>query len=102
MISADQLAGFLDRIRDSQIAVVGDLMLDEYLIGNVERASPEAPVPLVAIERNAYAIGGAAHVANLISAFGARVQLWGVIGQDTAGDRLLDGPRRGRHRCALC
>ena len=91
MLSAGQLAGFLDRIHDSRIAVIGDLMLDEYQIGTVERTSPEAPVPLVAIERNAYAIGGAAHVAKLISAFGAQVQLWGVIGQDTAGDRLLEG-----------
>ena len=91
MISVGQLSGFLDRIRDSRIAIVGDIMLDEYLIGDVERVSPEAPVPLVTIERNAYAIGGAAHVAEVISAFGAQVQLWGVIGQDTAGDRLVDG-----------
>lgn len=91
MISGGQLAGFLGRIRDSRLAVIGDVMLDEYLVGSVERASPEAPVPLVAIERASHAIGGAAHVANLISAFGAQVKLWGMIGQDMAGDRLLEG-----------
>lgn len=91
MISAGQLAGFLNRIHDSRIAVIGDLMLDEYVIGSVERASPEAPVPLVNIEHESYAIGGAAHVANLISTLGAHVQLWGVIGRDATGDRLLEG-----------
>ena len=94
MISAGQFAGFLDRIHGSQIAVIGDLMLDEYLIGSVERASPEAPVPLVTIERESHTIGGAAHVANLISTFGAQVHLWGVIGQDMTGDRLLKGLER--------
>jgi len=72
-----------------EVWVVGDLMLDEYVQGVVERISPEAPVPVVRAAGLQYRLGGAANVARQVAVLGARVILGGVIGQDEAGDRLV-------------
>ncbi|HID94573.1 MAG TPA: D-glycero-beta-D-manno-heptose-7-phosphate kinase, partial [Candidatus Latescibacteria bacterium] len=72
-----------------KVMVIGDLMLDEYLWGRVERISPEAPVPVVEIESESIGLGGAANVAHNISALGAVAIPVGVIGQDPAGEKLL-------------
>ena len=70
----------------SRILVVGDVMLDRYWFGDVSRISPEAPVPVVRIERREERLGGAANVARNAIALGANTGLLGVVGQDEAGD----------------
>ncbi|HTO91764.1 MAG TPA: D-glycero-beta-D-manno-heptose-7-phosphate kinase [Candidatus Sulfotelmatobacter sp.] len=77
------------RFRDRRIAVLGDLMLDRYLWGRVERISPEAPVPVVEIERESFTLGGAGNVGANLAALGARPVLLGVLGEDDAAQRIL-------------
>jgi D-beta-D-heptose 7-phosphate kinase/D-beta-D-heptose 1-phosphate adenosyltransferase len=76
------------RFSQQTILVVGDVMLDHFVIGSVERISPEAPVPVVRFDREEYRLGGAANVAANLRALGARVEIVGLIGADDAGDRL--------------
>jgi D-beta-D-heptose 7-phosphate kinase/D-beta-D-heptose 1-phosphate adenosyltransferase len=76
------------------ILVVGDLMLDRYLWGDVERISPEAPVPVVRVDRRSESAGGAGNVAFNLVGLGARVTLVGVRGADEAGLRLRELMRR--------
>jgi len=76
----------------ASVLVVGDVMLDRYWFGEVERISPEAPVPVVKVERTEERLGGAANVARNIAALGARIALLSVVGTDEAGraiERLL-------------
>ena len=89
-----KLTEILNRFSAQQLIVVGDLILDEFIWGEVERISPEAPVPVVEVTRESVHLGGAANVAANLSVLGARPLLIGVIGQDRAGDRLLEEPRR--------
>ena len=79
----------LDRYPGMRIWVVGDLMLDEYVMGAVDRISPEAPVPVVRVRDTEHRLGGAANVARQVAALGAHVSLAGVIGNDPAGDDFL-------------
>jgi D-beta-D-heptose 7-phosphate kinase/D-beta-D-heptose 1-phosphate adenosyltransferase len=72
----------------SPILVIGDVMLDEFVFGSVQRISPEAPVPVVEITGRRHVPGGAANVASNVSALGARVFLAGVIGDDPAASNL--------------
>ncbi len=72
-----------------QALVVGDLMLDEYISGRVDRISPEAPVPVVRVEEERWAVGGAANVAANVKALGARCPVIGLAGHDDGGDRLV-------------
>ena len=72
----------------SRIAVIGDLILDRYLIGDTERLSPEAPVPVVTVREHRSALGGAANVAANVAAMGATCQLVGVVGDDPTGRAL--------------
>ena len=72
-----------------KILVVGDLILDEYIWGGVNRISPEAPVPILETRSENLALGGAANVANNLVALGCEVHLCGAIGQDEKGDKLL-------------
>ena len=81
--------GILDRFRSCRILVVGDIMLDEYVWGNVGRISPEAPVPVVAVTRDTQALGGAGNVAVNIAGLSAHVRLAGLIGADHAGREIL-------------
>jgi D-glycero-beta-D-manno-heptose-7-phosphate kinase len=82
-------AQFSAAVRKSRVLVVGDIMLDRYWFGDVERISPEAPVPVVKIARTDERPGGAANVARNAAALGAQVMLIGVIGDDEPG-RLLE------------
>lgn len=68
--------------------MVGDLMLDQYLSGTVDRISPEAPVPVVRVRRESWAVGGAANVAANVTALGASCTVVGVMGDDGMGDAL--------------
>ncbi|HEV2354125.1 MAG TPA: PfkB family carbohydrate kinase [Puia sp.] len=76
------------RFGDIKAAVIGDVMLDTYLWGLVERISPEAPVPVVALERREHRIGGAGNVALNLASLGARVDMFSVIGHDHDGEVL--------------
>ncbi len=80
----------LEGFDKKRILVVGDLMLDKYIFGDVERISPEAPVPIVTVSRESYVPGGAANAANNISSLGGAAFLGGVVGKDSAGRTLLD------------
>lgn len=68
--------------------VVGDVMLDRYLLGDTDRLSPEAPVPVVHVRETRVALGGAANVAANVAALGAEVRLVGVVGDDTHGNSI--------------
>jgi D-beta-D-heptose 7-phosphate kinase/D-beta-D-heptose 1-phosphate adenosyltransferase len=70
------------------ILVIGDLMLDRYIIGEVERISPEAPVPVVKVSREEFRLGGAANVAHNINSLGMATTLLGSLGTDSAADRF--------------
>ena len=72
-----------------RVLVVGDLMIDEYVWGTVDRISPEAPVQIVAVDREEYTLGGAGNVVNNLAALGASVSVAGVIGPGPDGDRLM-------------
>lgn len=72
-----------------RVLVVGDLMLDEYVWGSVDRISPEAPVQIVTVEREEYTLGGAGNVVNNLAALGARVSVAGVLGTLADGDRMM-------------
>ncbi len=90
-------------MRKAQVLVVGDVMLDRYWFGEVSRISPEAPVPVVLIEREETRPGGAANVAHNCVALGARTRLLSVVGRDEAGEKLAalvekTGVRASLHR----
>src|ERR1700755_2421042 len=70
------------------VLCVGDLMLDEFVYGEVSRISPEAPAPLVAVQRSETNIGGSGNVARNIASLGARCIFVGLIGEDDAGKTL--------------
>jgi D-glycero-beta-D-manno-heptose-7-phosphate kinase len=72
------------------VLVVGDVMLDRFLVGRVTRISPEAPVPVVAFDHETHRIGGAANVAHNVRALGGRADLVGVLGKDDAGQALVE------------
>ncbi|HEX9081188.1 MAG TPA: D-glycero-beta-D-manno-heptose-7-phosphate kinase [Holophagaceae bacterium] len=84
-----QAESLLRRLAGRKVAVLGDVMLDEYLFGEVSRISPEAPVPIVRVVREQAVLGGAANVAANLKALGAEPLLLGTLQKDTAGDRLL-------------
>jgi D-glycero-beta-D-manno-heptose-7-phosphate kinase len=76
------------RFAGASVVIVGDVMLDQFLVGRVDRISPEAPVPIVTFEREEWRIGGAGNVAHNVAALGGRVRLVGAAGPDAAGERL--------------
>ena len=84
-VRAEQI---IRQMRDSHIVVLGDVMLDEFLWGDVTRISPEAPVPVVDIKRESTHLGGAANVLANLLALGAQACVIGVIGDDFAGERI--------------
>jgi D-beta-D-heptose 7-phosphate kinase/D-beta-D-heptose 1-phosphate adenosyltransferase len=75
-------------MRGRRVLVVGDVMLDEFLWGKVTRISPEAPVPVVEVESHSSHLGGAGNVARNIRALGGGAALAGVVGRDSAGERV--------------
>jgi D-beta-D-heptose 7-phosphate kinase/D-beta-D-heptose 1-phosphate adenosyltransferase len=79
----------LKLIPEQTIVCVGDLMLDEFVYGEVSRISPEAPAPILAVRRNELTVGGAGNVARNIAALGARCIFLGVVGEDDASRTLM-------------
>ena len=92
----------LEVFSDRRILVVGDVMMDQFIWGEVSRISPEAPVPVVKVKEESYLLGGAANVVNNLLGLGAQVVLAGVIGPDGMGKRLLKQLKGhgGKHRRA--
>jgi len=85
-----ELLDVLERARGKSVLVVGDVMLDRYWWGSVERTSPEAPVPVVRKQRASIAAGGAANVAANIAGLGGQASLVGLVGDDDAGRELRE------------
>lgn len=83
------LPRILASVGSPRILVVGDLILDQYVLGSVERVSPEAPIQVLAVREEQYRLGGAANVANNLVRLGARVRCAGIVGSDADGRRLL-------------
>ena len=98
-LTTERAAELVARARGRRIVVYGDVMLDEFVWGDVTRISPEAPVPVVDIRRESVRLGGAANVVANLCALGARAALIGVVGRDRAREQLdaklheLDGER---------
>lgn len=89
-ITEAKLRTIFRKSRGSKIAIIGDVMLDKYVYGTISRISPEAPVPVVDIDKTEYRLGGAANVANNIKALEAEPILIGVIGNDYDSRHYLD------------
>jgi rfaE bifunctional protein kinase chain/domain len=85
-----------DNFAGKKIGVIGDFILDRYVFGDVERISPEAPIPVVVVSDELFSLGGAGNVANNIAALGGEVFALGLLGEDEAGEQLLDELRK-RH-----
>jgi len=89
-----RVVDILEKFRAAHLLVVGDLMLDRFIWGDVERISPEAPVPVMRVLAESHRLGGAANVINNVLSLGAQVTACGVIGRDMAGRRLVHDLRR--------
>ncbi len=79
----------ISEFEHKKILVIGDLILDHYIWGNVNRISPEAPVPVVEVTRESFMLGGAANVAHNIVSLGGKADVIGINGKDVAGEMLL-------------
>lgn len=89
-LTAARLNTLIGSMSGRRIAVVGDLMLDRYMWGSVSRISPEAPVPVIDLEKEQMRLGGAANVAKNVKSLGGEPLLLGVIGDDNSGRQLLE------------
>lgn len=87
-LTRQRVVEIIHRFSERRIVVLGDVMLDEFVWGDVTRISPEAPVPVVDVRRESVHLGGAANVLANLAALGAKACVIGVIGNDTAGERL--------------
>lgn len=85
----NNLVNFIDKFNKKKIIIIGDIMLDKYIWGSVDRISPEAPVPVVRAIKESYIPGGAANVANNIAALGAKAFIIGLAGDDEAHSILI-------------
>ncbi len=85
----EDLIKFIAKFKDKKIGVVGDLLLDHFISGDVERISPEAPVPVLIVEKEVFIVGGAGNVAMNIASLGGKVFVSGSVGKDDAGKILL-------------
>src|ERR671921_2230798 len=102
-LTPQRAAELVSRFRERRIVVYGDVMLDEFVWGDVTRISPEAPVPVVDVRRESMHLGGAANVLANLVALGARGSVVGVVGNDAAGERLQNGLRElgTEERCLI-
>src|ERR1700682_1508091 len=78
----------LSALADQTVLCIGDLMLDEFVYGDVSRISPEAPTPVIAVKRSEVMVGGAGNVARNLVSLGARCIFAGVVGDDETGSEL--------------
>jgi len=96
MASAAPLSTLVPRLAGVRVLVVGDAMLDHYVVGTVDRISPEAPVPILRVEREFDRPGGAANVAVNIAALGGKAELVCLVGRDRSDERDPDAERLSR------
>ncbi|MCP2605123.1 D-glycero-beta-D-manno-heptose-7-phosphate kinase [Candidatus Aminicenantes bacterium AH-873-B07] len=89
-IDFQRAKSIIENFEQKRIVIVGDIMLDQYILGKVSRISPEAPVPVVEITTENYCLGGAGNVAHNLEALGAEYLLVGVIGNDNSGKKILE------------
>ena len=89
-LSAARARDIISRFAGVPILVVGDVMLDRFIVGSVARISPEAPVPIVRFQSEHVRLGGAANVANNVAVLGGRAEIVGIVGADAAGERLRE------------
>jgi len=89
MLSNQRADAIIQGFESTRIMVIGDIMIDQFVIGQVNRISPEAPVPVVKFKHEEFRLGGAANVAHNIRKLGGSVRLLGVLGLDDAGTQLL-------------
>src|SRR5258708_416433 len=95
------LRAFVDQLRGSRVLVIGDVMLDEYLKGDVSRISPEAPVPVLEVRSHDFRLGGAANAAANIQTLGGATTVIGLVGRDDTATVLADKLRQLRIENAL-
>ena len=81
-LDKEGILNILEEFKKLKVLVVGDVILDRYIFGKVERISPEAPVPIVEVQREEFRLGGAGNVAHNLSSLGVKTYLLGVVGQD--------------------
>jgi rfaE bifunctional protein kinase chain/domain len=86
----NEVSKYMDKFPEARILVVGDIIMDEYIWGDVSRISPEAPVPVVDVQDQTKMLGGAANVLNNIISLGGKAILCGVIGNDPTGREILE------------
>ncbi|HBT98645.1 MAG TPA: D-glycero-beta-D-manno-heptose-7-phosphate kinase, partial [Sulfurihydrogenibium sp.] len=82
MITKERAVNLISKFPDITVGVIGDIILDKYLWGDVERISPEAPVPVVDVKKETVSLGGASNVANNIASLDAKAYMIGVVGDD--------------------
>lgn len=87
-IAVPRASELLARMAGRRVVVIGDVMIDEWIWGRVSRISPEAPVPVVAVNNHSFTLGGSGNVASNLRALGARVSVVGVVGNDPEGARV--------------
>ena len=90
MSTNQSLHSWLPKLNNVTVLCIGDVMLDQYVYGDVERVSPEAPIPVLNVSRRTHAIGGAGNVACNIAALGAVAHLVAVVGDDTSGGQVRE------------
>ena len=90
ILTKDTCQKLFDSFNNQKILVIGDVMIDSYLWGKVERVSPEAPVPVVAVKKRENRLGGAANVALNLKSLGAKPILCSVIGNDSKGNEFIE------------
>lgn len=99
VLSAARARAIVERFPSASVLVVGDVMLDQFVVGRVSRISPEAPVPVVEHDHDEYRIGGAGNVAANVRALGGRVELVGLVGADAGADILTGALTRHAIGC---
>ena len=88
----------IDRLRSARVLCIGDVMLDHYVYGDVTRVSPEAPIPVLCVEREMKTLGGAGNVLRNLRALGVTASFVSVVGNDEAG-REVRAAAGGAERC---
>ena len=101
LVTAERLLTLVQAFRGRRVAVIGDLLADEFIYGRVERVSREAPVLILRYDQTIVVPGGAGNAASNTAALGGQVALAAIVGQDGAGKRLVESLARGISRASL-
>src|ERR1051325_5957346 len=92
-VVATRVRSVIDRFAGLSIVIAGDLMLDSFVFGRVQRISPEAPVPIIEFQREDFRVGGSGNVAHNVRALGGSAEIVSLIGRDEHGIRIRDALR---------